>query len=256
MPAHTTTAIVLRAVAYGESDRVVTLFGRTTGRVSALARGARKSQRRFAGGLGMGSVGEISVRERAGAELLTLESFDVTDSHASFGSDVARMAHAAYVSELVSKLCAPRQVELPVYDWLATFLDLLDRDGASAERLRVFELGLLGRLGFGPMVESCAACGGTRSGPPGRDGQVDYRWDPDRGGVVCAACGRSGRPMREVVRTTLVRLAQTALADATAERLAPDVNRGCREALLEIVKHHITGPLHSLDFIAKLGGHP
>jgi DNA repair protein RecO (recombination protein O) len=252
VPAYATSAIVLRAVSYGEADRVVTLFGRTTGRVSALARGARKSQRRFAGGLGLGSVGEISVRERAGAELLTLESFDVTSSHASFGSDVARMAHAAYVSELVSKLCAPRQVEISVYDWLATMLELLDRDGATAERLRVFELGLLGRLGFGPMVGSCAACGGERSGA----GPVDYRWDPERGGAVCAACGRSGRPMREEVRATLVRLAETSLADASARKLPPDINRGCREALLEIVKQHISGPLHSLEFIAKLGGHP
>lgn len=252
MAAHATSAIVLRAVSYGEADRVVTLFGRTTGRVSALARGARKSQRRFAGGLGLGSVGDISVRERAGAELLTLESFDVTASHPSFGTDVARMAHAAYVSELVSKLCAPRQVELAVFDWLATFLDLLDAEGASAERLRVFELGLLGRLGFGPVVARCAVCGGARSGPP----PVDYRWDPDRGGVVCASCGRSGRPMRPEVRATLARLAETPLAAATATPLAPDINRGCREALLEIVKHHITGPLHSLEFIAKLGGHP
>ncbi len=252
MAAHATSAIVLRAVSYGESDRVVTLLGRTTGRVSALARGARKSQRRFAGGLGLGSVGDISVRERAGAELLTLESFDVTSSHASFGTDVARMAHAAYVSELVSKLCAPRQVEIAVYDWLATMLDLVDRDGASAERLRVFELGLLGRLGFGPMVATCAACGGERSGP----GPVDYRWDPERGGAVCAACGRVGRPIREEVRTTLVRLAHTALADATTRAVPPDINRGCREALLEIVKQHISGPLHSLEFIAKLGGHP
>jgi DNA repair protein RecO (recombination protein O) len=250
--AHATSAIVLRAVAYGESDRVVTLLGRTTGRVSALARGARKSQRRFAGGLGLCSVGEISVRERAGAELLTLESFHVTASHASFGTDVARMAHAGYVAELVSKLCAPRQVETAVYDWLAEFLDRLDAEGATAERLRVFELGLLGRLGFGPMVEACAVCGGDRSGPA----PVDYRWDPDRGGTVCAACGRTGRPLREEVRATLARLARLPLAGAAAERLAPDVNRACREALLEIVKHHISGPLHSLDFIAKLGGHP
>jgi DNA repair protein RecO (recombination protein O) len=246
--AHATSAIVLRAVSYGESDRVVTLFGRTTGRVSALARGARKSQRRFAGGLGLGSVGEISVRERAGAELLTLESFDVTASHGSFGTDVARMAHAAYVAELVSKLCAPRQVELGVFDWLATFLDRLDAEGASAERLRVFELGLLRSLGFGPVVAACAACGDAAA--------ASYRWDPDRGGVVCVGCGRTGRPMRAETRAALARLAETPLAAATAEPLPPDINRGCREALLEIIKHHITGPLHSLEFIAKLGAHP
>jgi DNA repair protein RecO (recombination protein O) len=249
--ASSTSAIVLRSVNYGESDRVVTLFGRATGRVSALARGARKSQKRFAGGLSLCSVGQISVRERAGAELMTLESFDVTLSHASFGTDVARMAHAAYVAELVSKLCAPRQAEPGVYDWLATFLELLDQEGATAERLRVFELGLLGRLGFGPMIESCAVCGGTRA-----DSKPEYRWDPDRGGAVCVTCGRAGRLLREDVRTTLVRLARTSLAAASAEPLPRDVNRGCREALLEIVKHHISGPLHSLEFIAKLGGHP
>jgi len=243
-----TPAIVLRAVSYGEADRVVTLFGRGTGRLSALARGARRSQRRFAGGLGLCAVGEAALRERAGAELLTLETFQVTVSHASFGSDVARMAHAAYAAELVSKLCAPRQVEERVYDWLAGFLENLDAAGASAERLRVFELGLLGRLGFGPVVDRCAVCG-QASGAP-------HRWDADRGGAVCASCGKSGRPMRPVVRAALARLARTPLEAADAERLEPDVNRGCREALFEIIKHHISGPLHSVEFMSKMGSHP
>jgi DNA repair protein RecO (recombination protein O) len=81
-----TPAIVLRAVNYGEADRVVTIFGRETGRLSALARGARKSQRRFAGGLGLCSVGSAALRERTGAELLTLERFEVTASHPALGS--------------------------------------------------------------------------------------------------------------------------------------------------------------------------
>jgi hypothetical protein len=62
--------------------------------------------------------------------------------------------------------------------------------------------------------------------------------------------------MREQVRATLARLAQTPLAGASAEPVSADINRGCREALLEVIKHHISGPLHSLEFIAKLGGHP
>jgi DNA repair protein RecO (recombination protein O) len=250
-----TPAVVLRAVNYGEADRVVTLFGRTTGRLSALARGARKSQRRFAGGLGLGAVGEAWLRERAGAELLTLERFELTDSHAAFATDLGRMAHAAYVSELVSKLSAQQHADVAVYDWLIAFLALLDAEGASAERLRVFELGLLRRVGYGPVVEGCAVCGaagGASADPSGRA----FRWDPDRGGTVCASCGRVGRPIREVVRAALARLARTPLEDARREPLPPDVNRGCREALLEIVKYHITGPLHSLEFIAKMGGHP
>ncbi|HET6284918.1 MAG TPA: DNA repair protein RecO [Polyangia bacterium] len=253
MASLSTPAILLRTINYGEADRVVTLFGRSTGRLSALARGARKSQKRFAGGLGMCTIGEAALRERVGAELLTLERFDLTDSYLSFGTDVARMAHAAYVAELVSKLCAPRQVEPDVYDWLDVFLRVLDQQGASAERLRVFELGLLGRLGLAPVLDTCAVCAGDRCGAA--VDAVDFRWDPDRGGAVCAACGQRGRPIRTIVRQTLVRLRRTPLETATAQPLSPDVNRGCREALAEVVKLHITGTLHSVEFIAKLGGH-
>jgi DNA repair protein RecO (recombination protein O) len=243
-----TPAIVLRAVNYGEADRIVTLFGRDTGRLSAMARGARKSQRRFAGGLGLCAVGVAALRERPGAELLTLESFDATVAHPTLGTDVARMAHAAYAAELVTKLCAPRQVEGAIYDWLAEFLGCLDAEGASAERLRVFELGLLGGLGFGPVVERCVRCGDVNA--------KAYRWDPDSGGSVCTACARGGRPITADARAALARLVQVPLRDAGREVLPADVNRDCREALMEIITHHISGPLKSVEFIAKLGAGP
>lgn len=253
-----TLAIVLRAVNYGEADRIVTLFGRDTGRLSALARGARKSQRRFAGGLSLCALGSAAVRERPGAELATLERFDATASHAALGSDVARMAHAAYAAELVGKLCAPRQAEPAVFDWLVEFLRLLDGDGASAERLRVFEIGLLSGLGFGPMLDTCAACGGESFGGRGAS-EVAFRWDPDRGGAVCVSCARGGRPLQAAVRAALIRLSRTPLADATADALPADINRDCREALMEIITHHVSGPLKSVEFIAKVaraGGQP
>jgi DNA repair protein RecO (recombination protein O) len=253
-----TPAIVLGAVNYADADRIVTLLGRDTGRVSALARAARKSQRRFAGGLGLGSVGTAVLKERPGSELSTLERFDASETFVGLGADVARMAHGAYVVELTGKLCAPHQVEPAVYDGLLAFLRHLDRDGASAERLRVFELSVLRTLGFGPVVATCAVCGGARFA--GRDAaDVGFRWDPDLGGAVCLACARGGRPLSAAARRALVRLADTALADAAAEKLSPDVNRDCRQALLEIVAHHITGSLKSIEFIEKVaaaGGNP
>jgi DNA repair protein RecO (recombination protein O) len=258
VPSLTTPAIVLRAVNYGEADRIVTLFGRDTGRVSALARGARKSQRRFAGGLSLCALGTAALRERPGADLATLERFDATQSHPALGSDVARMAHAAYAAELVGKMCAPHQVEPAAFDWMSAFLRLLDGEGASAERLRVFEIGLLAGLGFGPVVDTCATCGGENfAGRPAAE--VAFRWDPDRGGAVCALCARGGRPLQPAVREALTRLSRTALEDATAAALPADVNRDCREALLEIITHHVSGPLKSVEFIAKVaraGGQP
>lgn len=251
MASLSTEAVVLRSVSYGEADRIVTLLGRETGKISALARSARKSQRRFAGGLGLCAVGLASLRERPGAaDLLSLEKFEVVDGHFALGSEVGRMAHAAYVAELAGKLCAPRQVEMAVYDLLVSFLRLLDREGPSAERLRVFELGLLSGLGFAPVLDSCVFCAGARHA--GRGGELLFRWDPERGGAACLGCARGGRPISGAVLAVLGRLARIPLEEAGSVSLPPDVNRDCREALLEIITHHVSGPLKSVEFIAKV----
>lgn len=252
LPVIETAAIVLRTIDYGESDRVVTLLCREIGCVGAMARGARKSQRRFGGGLGLCSIGEAALRERSGSELYTLERFDVTASHAALAVDVARIAHAAYAAELVTKLCAPRQAEPAIFELLRDLLGAIDRDGASSERLRVFELGLLRRLGLAPVVDACAVCGRADLSV---SEEIDVRWNPERGGVVCRSCGSSGRPMRPVVRLALGRMAgmsPAAIETAARLELRDDVARGCRDALAEIIATHLSAPLRSLEFLAKI----
>jgi DNA repair protein RecO (recombination protein O) len=247
-PALVTSAIVLRAIPYGEADRIVTLLGRSTGRVSALARSARKSQRRFGGGLGLAATGEASLRERAGAELMMLESFEIADARLGLGSDLARTAHAAYAAELCEKLCAPRHAEPEVYVWLDRFLGLLERQGGRAERLRAFELGLLGRLGLGPTWQVCVACG--------RDDLADemVRLQPERGGVVCGRCGQRGALVPAPVRLALHQFASMALEDADGPPVARDLIAACRNAVFELLAQHLPGPLKSVEFINKVSG--
>jgi DNA repair protein RecO (recombination protein O) len=247
-----TSAILLRAVDYGEADRIVTLLGRSTGCLGAMARGARKSQKRFGGGLGMCSVGEAVLRERGGSELLTLETFEVTKTFPSLGSEVERIGHAAYAAELVAKLCAPRQAEPAIFDFAIAFLEGLDAAGPGERRLRIFELGLLQRLGFAPALDACATCG-RRDLSTGDT--IDVRFVPDQGGVVCRSCVTRGRPMRPSVRVALAALARASLdedvAVAAAGEVPADVARGCREALHELIAGHLSAPLRSLEFLAK-----
>ena len=193
---------------------------------------------------------EAAVCERAGAELVTLERFDATESYPALGSDVARW-RTPLTRRSSSASGAPRQVEPAVSDFLVAFLRLLDADGASAERLRVFEIGLLVRSRLRPRARHLRDVRRRRLRRAGavRD---DVPVDPDRGGAVCTACARGGRPLQPAVRAALIRLSRTPLEQATAEALPVDVNRDCREALLEIINHHVSGPLKTVEFIAKV----
>ena len=158
------------------------------------------------------------------------------------------MAHAAYAAELVTKLCAPRQVEPAVYDWLAAFLRPASTPrGPAPSGCACSSWGCSRGLGFGPVVDRCAVCGGEHSRPPATE--VAFRWDPDRGGAVCAAVrARRAAASRAAVRAALgAAVAHAARRRGGRETLPADVNRDCREALLEIINHHISGPL-------KIGG--
>lgn len=241
-----TSAIVLRRVVYGEADLIVTLLGLDTGRVSTLARGARKSSRRFSAGLGPGLVGEARLRDRPGAELMGLESFDARANRPGFSGDIAQAAHAAYAVELCDRLCPPRQPETAVYTWLDEFLSRLEAGRATAERLRVFELGLLRALGLGPSLGRCAACGRTDLD------DEDVLWRPDAGGVFCLGCGKAAERMSAGTRRALVRLDRVSLADAEAIELDRATAAACRRAVLALLREHVHGPLRSLEFIDKM----
>jgi recombinational DNA repair protein (RecF pathway) len=78
------------------------------------------------------------------------------------------------------------------------------------------------------------------------------RWHPARGGVVCSGCVRSGVVLAGPARRELARLQGLTLAEAGPD--APDrtLNEVCRQAIGDLIRLHLTGPLKSLAFIDKM----
>lgn len=156
-----TQAIVLRVTDYGEADRIVTLLTERHGKVSALARGAKKSRKRFGAALGLFGCGEASLRERS--DLWILEELHAQRGFLRLGQELGRFGHACYVCELCQHLCPPHEPEPQVYALLNAFLQHLDdlplADRPTVGPLRSFELRLLDAVGLGLSLRACAACG-------------------------------------------------------------------------------------------------
>ncbi len=243
-----TPAIVVRTVDYGESDRIVTLFTRNAGKLSAIARSARKSVKRFGAGLSLFGVGEATLNERPGAELATLEAFDGARGFPQLLLDVAKVAHGGYACELTRELVPPRQPEVAIFDLLIEFLTILEAAPARAETLRVFELALLSLVGLEPVLGRCLGCNGEDD-VLDQPGQV---FDVRRGGVVCAGCHGDGKLLDGTARTTLLAAQQLELTAAAGLTISPSVNAMCRDALAALISDHLGRPLKSLEFISKL----
>ncbi|HWN68043.1 MAG TPA: DNA repair protein RecO [Haliangium sp.] len=249
-----TEAIVLRAIPYGEADLILTLYTRARGRLSALARAARKSKRRFSGALDMFTLSSLQLRGHASGDLWTLQAAQPVRAFASLALDMGAFAHASYGTELLRELSPAEVPDEPALDLLLALFAQLEAHGPHAQVLRAFELALLDVLGLAPVLDRCVGCGTT---------ELDGRGmllDPGRGGVCCASCAalarQSGvRPLSGPARQALAR-AQAALDLAAACTLAPEaaVAAEARDAMLALLLGHVGKPLRSLEFIAKVSG--
>ncbi|MFL5273263.1 MAG: DNA repair protein RecO, partial [Anaeromyxobacteraceae bacterium] len=155
------TAIVLRTVDYGESDRIVTLLSRERGKVSAFARGARASRRRFGGALEPFTVLAAEAKERRGGDLLALESVAVVRGFGGIRTDLARIACASYACELVRELVREGEPHDELFALLEAYLARLDAGPAIPSALRAVELAALAGAGLMPRLDACARCGGA-----------------------------------------------------------------------------------------------
>ncbi len=167
----------------------LTLLCRDLGKLSALARGARRSRRRFGAALELFTVSSVQLRAHR-SELWTLSAAETATSFAHLARDVGALAHASYGTELVRELSPAEQPDPAVFDLLVDLFRALSARGARADVLRAFELSLLAAIGLAPALESCAACGrDAGAGALDRGALLD----PGRGGAVCAACAPASR---------------------------------------------------------------
>ena len=195
-------------VHYGEADAVVTFFTEAIGKVAALARGARKSKRRFAAALESMHTIRVTLEERPGAELASLREATVEKPRARILGDLDRLNAAGQALRWVRAGSPPRTKETEVWAELEALLDRLDdlEDPLPPEtHLAASGLRLLKHFGYGLELDRCARCG--KSCDPKRSAYVDAA----AGGLVCQSCGGGRSTVHHLVDpATRARLAAAA----------------------------------------------
>jgi DNA repair protein RecO (recombination protein O) len=221
-------AIVLRSIRYAEADRVLHLYTPERGRVSAIAKGVRRTKSRFGGRLEPFFRLRLILHEGR-SEMLTVTSAETLAAHARLREDGAALEAAARACEAVARVFDDGDPHAGVYHLLANELALLDADPATATRANAlaFRLKLLLAAGFAPHLAGCASCG-EREHLVGFSGAA--------GGVVCAACEANAFPLDQEAHDFLVGALGRPLAQAPSA--SPPALAQAERAILETLEHH------------------
>ena len=166
-PEYRTRALVLRTFDQGESDRLVHLYTEGMGRVSAIAKGARRSKRRFPGTPEISSLLDVRLVDPPRASLMRLEGARLEQSFEELTTDLGRYAIACMFCELLHRLTGEREANPDLFHFAVGAIGVLC--GESPDQLLAVLLlaKTLARLGYQPQLLRCAP---ARGAPPASRG--------------------------------------------------------------------------------------
>jgi len=194
-----TPAVVLRSRPYGESDKIVSFFTELHGKVTGIAKGAKRSRRRFVNSLEPFSLVSLRFQERANASLAFIHACDLVRVFKSLTAYLDRIAHASYFMEITDGLVGERDENRAIFTHLTNGLSRLDEHGSSLLALIFFELKLLALAGYQPHLGQCRRCGtGWREHPGGA-----WRFSLRDGGILCESCAAFRKEVLPLSREAL-----------------------------------------------------
>jgi len=175
-----TEAVVLRSMRYGEADRILHVYTPMRGKLSAIAKGVRRSKSRFGGRLEPFFRLNLELHEGR-SDLMTVTGAETVSAFPVLRADEGALNCAARACDSLGRVFDSGEPHPEVFNLLCTALNLLDQhpEQASDEFQVAFRLKLLLAAGFAPQLGGCATCG-----------EVDQiiGFSPAAGGVVCNAC--------------------------------------------------------------------
>lgn len=177
-----TVGFILRAIKFRESDLILTVLSRDYGKISLIAKGARRTESKFGAALDLLTLSELVFYDAENLKLLKEAS--IIEDYRTLKSDYERLTLALHTAHLLNQLVEEHHPDQVVFEFLRDFLnDLGSLQNLDLAAIAV-KLKLMRALGIAPRMSSCAR---------GRHRLTDEFWfSPQSGGFVCAECHQAG----------------------------------------------------------------
>lgn len=241
MTSRTICGFVLKVTDHAESDKLVTLYCRELGRVKGIAKGAKRSKRRFVNKLEVFTLLQLSYRApQVAGGLIFIEEAEIVSSFISFRNNYSLYITATYLFELVLCFSRDNDADPLLFALVYWAVHALEHNQHPAKVAAMFHIKLLTVTGYKPAVDYCSGCQKIVSA------RYSYILLASRGALLCSLCSHLSPP--EQVRLSV----QTLKTMANVQRFSLSqlqrltlTKRTIAEILLSL--HHYTQQLLQYD---------
>ena len=144
-----TQAIVLSAIKYGDSSRIVRLYTRDSGKTSVMAKGARSSKNKYGSALQPLSYINISYYKKSHSDLHLLGNTETAIPLRRIQESIDHMTAGLMMLESISQTAQENEANSKLFDILVIALVLLNENKPNPFSVFIaFQLHLIRELGF------------------------------------------------------------------------------------------------------------
>lgn len=191
MKKYNTQAIVLKSSKFRDADKIFTLYTKSEGKISAIARGVRKISSRRAGNLDSLNVISVKIIESNGG-FKNIEEVKTLQSFRGLKGDFEASKRAYFVLELVHRTVEEGEKDEKLYELIVKALKLLSTPKCDPDLAVIyFEISFMKELGYQLEFEKCIKCQKELSSSTSKK----YSFNISRGGFVCGDCSGGGFPV-------------------------------------------------------------
>ena len=255
MSTFSTPAILLRRSSYGDYDLIITLLSLAKGKITVIAKNAKKSRKRFAGLLELFSLLHMECRRPRGRGMVVLQDAALENPFSNIRGNIMKTAYASYWAELVNLWIEEGKVQSRIYYLLRFCLDSLDSGIFGNEELSIiFQLRFLSFSGLSPNFLECNKCHKKMDEIKGSH----LFFELAKGGILCKGCSSRSSSSLNLTKGTVKQLLWIQENDLkTAGRLKFSRAALCEgfKVLEKFIVFHIGKEPKSLKFLRNLRSH-
>jgi len=243
---------MLRRIEYGDYDLIITFFTVSRGKLSVIAKSAKKSMKRFAGILELFSLLEIVCHTGRGKGLPVLQEAVLKYPFTKIGTDIKKTSYASYWAEIINIWVEENKKQVPLFHLFHFALMELNFDRIPEEVLSLlFQMRFLTIAGLKPGLGQCMICRKDIEHIETKKVAFDLK----RGGLVCQNCVSTPSEQLYLSKGTikpLIWIASGDLAKAKRIRFSATALKEGLHMLEAFVPYHLGRDLKSLSFLHQM----
>jgi DNA repair protein RecO (recombination protein O) len=194
MPIQQITAIVIHVADQGESDKLITFYTPERGKVIAIAKGAKRSIKRFVNKLELFSLLSITYHDQYTIPIIS--EADLINSHLAIRHTYSSYTQGILICELMRNWTRENDADESLFKYVVWFFSHLNRSHGN-NFLLLFLAKFYNQLGFQPSISNCNSCGKL-------DNQTSpFSFKPPLGGILCQKCSPENQPLIPLTISTL-----------------------------------------------------